>query len=145
MAFLENMVEQLLGGANVGASSSEPLRGLLSSLFRGVPGGMNNTGVSGLGGLINRFDAAGLGDVARSWVSQGPNMAVAPEQLRHVLGEDQVTDLARQSGLEPGDVLGQLAQLLPDLVDRMTPEGRLPGDHGPASEVRNPFGSGEGA
>lgn len=81
----------------------------------------------GLGPLVDRFRNAGLGDVIGSWIGQGANRAIDPDQLAHALGSDTVETLERETGMERGALLSQLAQALPEVVHRLTPEGRIPG------------------
>ncbi len=80
----------------------------------------------GLGGLMSQFQQGGLGHIAESWVGNGPNQPVSPEQLHGVLGADQVQSMASQAGMQPHDFLSQLSQHLPEAVHGMTPNGRLP-------------------
>ena len=91
-------------------------------------GGDNRTAGtgSGLGGLLSRFEEAGLGHIAQSWVGNGPNQPVSPQQLHTVFGDDQVQTMARQAGMAPHDFLSQLSQHLPRVVDGMTPNGQMP-------------------
>ncbi len=94
-------------------------------------GGGQGGGLGGLAGLVNKMQQGGLGDVASSWVGTGQNQPIAPDQLGGVLGNDMVTGLAQQLGLNQGDLLGQLSQLLPQVVDKLTPDGQIPqGDIG---------------
>ena len=86
----------------------------------------------GLGGLLSQFEQGGLGHIAQSWVGNGPNQPVSPQQLQGVLGESQVQGMANQAGMEPQDFLSQLSQHLPNAVHGMTPNGRLP-DEGTVS------------
>ena len=135
MGLLDSVIGGLLGG-NAGGSSS-PMGKILSSLVGGGQvGGMGNAGFSGvpggLGGLISQFQNAGLGHVAQSWVSNGPNQPITPDQLQNVFGERQVQHMANQAGMQPGDFLSQLSQHLPAAVNGMTPDGRLP-DEGSVS------------
>jgi uncharacterized protein YidB (DUF937 family) len=83
-------------------------------------------GVGGLAGLVAKFQQGGLGDVVGSWVSTGQNMPVSPDQLGGVLGSDMVSGLANQMGVNPTDLLGQLSQMLPQVVDKLTPNGQVP-------------------
>ena len=83
-------------------------------------------GAGGLGGLVQQFERGGLGDLVASWVGSGQNMPVSGRQLEEVFGSDAIGQFAQQLGLAPGDAADQLSQLLPQVVDRMTPEGRLP-------------------
>lgn len=86
----------------------------------------NDSPLGGLAGLAARFQQGGLGDVLQSWVSTGQNQPISGEQLNQVLGDDTLSDLARQLGLPQGDVAGQLSSLLPQLIDQLTPDGRMP-------------------
>lgn len=128
MGILDGVLGSLLGG--VGGSSS-PMGNVLGSLLGGgQAGGMGNQGMpgglGGLGGLMSRFQQAGLGHIAQSWVGNGANQPVSPQQLQNVFGEDQVQSMAGQAGMQPGDFLSQLSQHLPNAVNGMTPNGRLP-------------------
>jgi len=80
----------------------------------------------GLDGLIESFGRSGLGDVIGSWIGGGPNHAIAPHRLADALGPDTVETLSRQTGLARDDLLGQLAQALPGVIDGLTPQGRRP-------------------
>jgi len=82
----------------------------------------------GLEGLLRQFQQNGYGHVADSWIGRGPNQQIAPDQLQQALGPDVVDELSDHSGMPRQDVLSQLSQALPDMVDRLTPEGRIP-DH----------------
>jgi len=68
----------------------------------------------------------GHGDTANSWVGKGENKAIAPGDLASALGSDQIQSLASQSGMSPDDLLKGLSQYLPQVVDHLTPDGRLP-------------------
>jgi uncharacterized protein YidB (DUF937 family) len=81
---------------------------------------------NGVGDLLQRFQAAGLGHVADSWVGNGPNQPINPEDLHRALGDEQVQSMARQSGMSTSQLLPLLARYLPTIVDRMTPNGQLP-------------------
>jgi len=79
-----------------------------------------------LGGLLDKLQKGGLGNVASSWVGPGQNQSVSPGQLGSVLGPDIIKTLAQRSGLSEEDLTRQLSQALPGLVDKLTPKGRLP-------------------
>jgi uncharacterized protein YidB (DUF937 family) len=97
---------------------------VLSGLLGGgrQPDGM----AGGLGGLMSSFEQAGLGHIAQSWVGNGANQPVSPQQLQSVFGESRVQDMASQAGMQQGDFLSQLSQHLPNAVNGETPNGRLP-------------------
>jgi uncharacterized protein YidB (DUF937 family) len=80
----------------------------------------------GLGDLVQKFEGAGLGGVISSWVGTGENQTVAPDALHGILGSDIVQQMAAKTGLPVDELLPQIAQHLPGLVDHMTPDGQLP-------------------
>ena len=80
----------------------------------------------GLQGLVNQFEQKGLGGIAQSWVSTGPNQPVSSDQLLQVLGSDNVTQFAGKLNVSREDLLNKLAELLPEHVDKMTPGGVIP-------------------
>jgi uncharacterized protein YidB (DUF937 family) len=80
----------------------------------------------GLGGLIQKFEAAGLGPAISSWVGSGDNQPVAADALHGVLGSDLVQQIAAKTGLPVEQLLPQIAEHLPQLVDGMTPNGEVP-------------------
>ena len=82
--------------------------------------------MGGIGGLVSMFEQAGLGHIAQSWVGNGPNQPVSPDQLQNVLGQGQVQNMASQAGMPPQDFLSQLSQHLPNAVHAATPDGQLP-------------------
>jgi len=115
-------------GGSGGGGNAALLQAVIAMLGNG---GQAGGGGAGLGGLLEQFQRAGLGDVANSWVSTGQNMPVSPDQLGSVLGGDQVASMASQLGMGQGDMLGQLSQMLPQVVDQLTPNGQVPqGDMG---------------
>ena len=82
--------------------------------------------VGGLSGLIEKFQNGGLGDVAASWVGKGENLPVSGDQIRSVLGDDTIRGIAEKLGLSGGDASSSLAELLPQVIDKLTPEGKVP-------------------
>jgi uncharacterized protein YidB (DUF937 family) len=80
----------------------------------------------GLGGLVQKFESAGLGDTISSWVGTGANQAVSPDALHGILGSEVVQQISAKTGLPITELLPQIAQHLPGLVDGMTPNGQLP-------------------
>ncbi|RYY51099.1 MAG: DUF937 domain-containing protein, partial [Comamonadaceae bacterium] len=117
MGLLDSMLGQVLGGAQGGSGD---LSGALGGLF-GKDGGPE-----GLGGLVSKFEQAGLGDVIGSWIGKGENAPVSGGQLNDVLGSDAVSAIASKLGISPGMLLPMLATLLPSLIDRLTPHGKIP-------------------
>jgi uncharacterized protein YidB (DUF937 family) len=82
--------------------------------------------LDGLGGLIKQFQQKGLGDAVDSWIATGKNKNVAPDQVSVALGSDIVDELSRRTGLSRDQVVTELARMLPNVVDNLTPDGRLP-------------------
>jgi uncharacterized protein YidB (DUF937 family) len=111
-----------MGGGGIG----DLLRGGLGGLLGGAAAGTVLNG--GLGDLLGRLQQNGHGDTANSWVGRGPNRSIDPQELESALGRDTVESLAQESGRDYMDVLSELSQSLPDTVDQLTPEGRLPTD-----------------
>lgn len=131
MGLLDSVMGAVLGGGNTQAQSG--LGGILGSLannpqlLQAISGMLANDGShGGLGGLMERFRQAGLGDVIGSWVGSGENQAISGEQISQALGPDTISDLAARFGLNPGDTAGQLSQILPGLIDKLTPQGQAP-------------------
>jgi uncharacterized protein YidB (DUF937 family) len=91
---------------------------------QGAPQGGGLMG--GLGGLLDQLTKAGHGQVANSWVAPGPNAPIQPTQLGSALGQTTVSDLARSAGMSEQELLAQLSRVLPGVVDKLTPDGRVP-------------------
>jgi uncharacterized protein YidB (DUF937 family) len=121
-----NVTASLPGGMG-GGGLSDMLKGGLGGLLAGGAAGSILSG--GLGDLMKQFQQQGLGDQADSWVSNGPNKQIAPGDLANALGADQINQLASQSGLSREELLQGLSQHLPDVVNHLTPDGRLPDEN----------------
>ena len=89
-------------------------------------GGLVNNQAGGLPGLVSAFEAKGLGGAISSWIGSGHNMPITAEQLQSVIGNEQVQAIAQKCGLSAQEVSGHLAELLPQVVDKMTPGGTIP-------------------
>ena len=81
--------------------------------------------LGGLGGLLEKFQQSGHGDVAKSWVGSGPNQPVSPGQLSSALGPSLIKTLAEKTGMSEFST-AQLSNILPGFVDKLTPQGRVP-------------------
>jgi uncharacterized protein YidB (DUF937 family) len=108
-----NTIQSALGSGDKKGDLMASVMGLL-----GGQGGLQN--------LINKFGSKGLGDVIGSWVGTGKNLPVSPEQLQSVLGNDTVKNIASKLGMDSGALTSQLSNLLPDVVDKLTPNGKVP-------------------
>jgi uncharacterized protein YidB (DUF937 family) len=114
MRLIHEVIEDLRGLPDEDVT---PIGAALEALLGGERGSLPE--------LADRFTEAGLGDIMASWIGNGPNLPISPRDLRHILGEERVADLATLAGLPSGDFLVRLARLLPAAVHRMTPEGEM--------------------
>jgi uncharacterized protein YidB (DUF937 family) len=96
------------------------LGGLLAG---GAAGSVLN---GGLNDIIKQLEQSGHGDIARSWVGTGPNKQISPADLEKALGPEKVNSLAEQAGISKIDLLSGMSDQLPELVDQLTPHGRMP-------------------
>jgi uncharacterized protein YidB (DUF937 family) len=82
--------------------------------------------LDGLGGLVKQFQQKGLGDTIDTWINPGANKDISSGQVSEALGPDMVDELSKRTGLSRNEVIGALAKMLPNVVDKLTPDGRLP-------------------
>lgn len=80
----------------------------------------------GLAGLVQAFQDKGLGELIASWIGSGRNLPISPEQLKNVLGGSQLGQIAGQLGMNESQAAGGLADLLPQVIDKLTPDGQMP-------------------
>jgi uncharacterized protein YidB (DUF937 family) len=113
-----------LGGGSAGGGLGDILKGPLGGILGGAAAGSVISG--GLGDLLKQLQQNGHGETANSWVSPGPNKQIAPGDLASALGADQINGLMSQTGLSREDLLSGLSQQLPDVINHLTPDGRLP-------------------
>ena len=98
-------------------------------------------GQGGLSGLVDKFNQAGLGEVVGSWIGKGENLPISADQIASILGSDAVSNVARQLGIDPAQAAGQLSQMLPGLIDQLTPNGAVPqGGLGNAGDLMGMLG-----
>lgn len=131
MGLLDQVLGSAMGamtGSNQGGGSAVLMQ-VIGSLIQGQAGsGGTPAGgaAGGLGALLQQLQQGGLGEAAQSWVGTGQNLPVSADQLQSALGGDRISALAQQAGMPTGDLMGQLAQMLPQVVDQLTPDGRVP-------------------
>ncbi len=116
---LMDQLGQAVGGMLGGNSSQNPLMQALTGLLG------QNSSVGGLAGLVQTFQKNGLGEIVNSWVGTGKNLPVTPQQIQQGLGGDLLKQLATKAGISTEAAGTQLAGLLPDLVDKLTPTGKI--------------------
>jgi uncharacterized protein YidB (DUF937 family) len=133
MSLLGSILGSVLGGQQQQAQN--PLLSIAMSLLA------NNGQQGGLQGLMGAFNQAGLGPVLQSWIGSGQNMPISGDQLQQVLGSGALGDIARQLGMSQGEASNQLSALLPELVDKLTPQGQAPqGGLGNANDIMGLLG-----
>src|SRR5574340_134535 len=110
----------------IGAVSPSGGAGANEAVMQAISGLLAGQGGNGLEALVQRITQGGLGEVVQSWIGTGANQPVTADQLQSALGSDTLGALAQQAGMSHGDLAGHLAQLLPQVVDKLTPNGQLP-------------------
>ena len=143
MGLLDSVLGAVTGGQQAQAGSGGGMGGLLGGmggmggllgmvasnpqLMQAVTGMLGNDGAhGGLGGLVGKFEQAGLGGMVSSWIGNGENHPVSGEQITNVLGSDAIAGVAAKMGVSPDDAAGQLSNLLPGLINHLTPNGQAP-------------------
>ena len=149
------LLDDVLGSAVPGGNVSKPLMIALTALLAARATGSGGLGsllggaatqtpqtapgqsqpsqpqggfLGGLGGLLQRFQQSGHADIINSWIGPGQNRAITPEQLHQALGPEAVSNLSQLTGAAPHDLVSELSRILPGVIDRLTPQGRIP-DH----------------
>ncbi len=115
MGLLDSVVGALAGNQSAGGNA---VLDAVMQLIHNQPGG--------LGGLVQSFQQGGLGEIVNSWVSTGQNLPISAEQIGAVLGSGTLQNIAAQLGVLPEQASGSLAELLPQVIDHLTPNGQLP-------------------
>jgi uncharacterized protein YidB (DUF937 family) len=106
------LLDGVLGGI-VGAEMASVVNGLIAKH-------------GGLSGMAEQFKQQGFGETIKSWIGTGPNLPISPEQLHAAIGSDTMTHLAAKFGLKPEELAAKLSTVLPQVVDKMTPQGVVP-------------------
>jgi uncharacterized protein YidB (DUF937 family) len=117
MSLFDDVVGKFTGGTAAGEGG----QGLAASVLELLS---NKQG--GISGLLQTFQQNGLGHIASSWIGTGENLPVSADQIRQVMGNEQVETFAQKLGIAPETASAQLAQVLPSIVDRLTPNGAMP-------------------
>ncbi len=115
------MLEKLLGLFGMGGS---PVTRLVMGYLLG--GGKGAALAAALPALLERFKSAGLGHLVESWVGSGANAAATPEQIKQGLGSEKLSELAKQAGIPVDQLAEKLAKYLPQIIDKLTPGGKMP-------------------
>ena len=139
MAGLNDIIRSAFPDPNVSKPLTDALGALLGSLSGGGAGQTASAGsrpttdtsdagglLGGLGGLLNKLEQGGLGDQTKSWVGTGQNQPVSPSQLGQALGPNIIKTLSQMTGVSEDQLTKQLSQGIPVIINRVTPNGRLP-------------------
>lgn len=118
MGLLDSLLGSMMGGAT---QAQSPLVQAALQLIQ-----QNG----GLPGIISKLQQGGLASQVGSWVGTGANMPINGSQLQEVIGTGTIGQIAQQLGLSHGDASSGLAQVLPQIIDKMTPTGQVTADHG---------------
>jgi uncharacterized protein YidB (DUF937 family) len=138
---LGSVASNLGQGGGGGGSLPGMLGGMLGGGNRPAAGGVGGGAIlaavmlllqqqGGIGAVLGKLQSSGLGAHARSWVESGPNMPVSGDQLHQALGPDALSGLAAKLGVNTQQAGSVLSQVLPELVNHLTPNGQLPNNHG---------------
>ena len=116
MGMLDDLTKAAASGMGGGQQSG--LAGAILQMLQNQPGG--------IAGMMQNFQQNGLGNLLQSWISTGHNLPISPEQIQQVLGHQQVAQIADQAGVSHEEASSGLASLLPQIVDKLTPNGQVP-------------------
>ena len=116
------LLDQIAKGLGDKLSGGEGQNPLLET----VMGMVNNPETGGLTGMVETFKSKGLGGVVGSWISTGENQPISAEQIQRVLGGEQMQRIAEKIGVPREDIASGLANLLPQVIDKLTPDGKIP-------------------
>lgn len=132
MGLLDTLAKNALGSMLGGSSAKQDPAAMLSGL-------LNDSG--GLQGLMGQFQQAGLGDQFASWVSTGENQPVSEDQMQNAIGADTIQALASKLGMNVGTVMPLLAQFLPQVIDKLTPQGQIENNNPSGGQLQSVLAS----
>jgi uncharacterized protein YidB (DUF937 family) len=119
MGILDEVVGKVTGMLGDG-------KGDQSGLLEGVMDMLANRESGGLGGLAQTFQEKGLGGIISSWIGTGENQPISADQIQQVLGSDVLQKIGDKAGIPPEELSGKLAEVLPGVIDKLTPDGTIP-------------------
>lgn len=122
MGLLDQLAGQVMG--SLGAQKQDPVA--QGDLLTGIMAMVDRAG--GLPAILQQLQQGGLADHVASWIGTGENKPVSGDQITDALGADQVRHVAEQAGIAPEHASTGLAQLLPQIIDKLTPNGSVPQD-----------------
>lgn len=130
MGLLDNLIGNVIGSMLSGSQTQNPFgtqvnqAGGGNMLLQLALSMLQQNG--GLGGVLEKFRQGGLGQHADSWVSTGQNMGISADQLQQVFGSSTISDLASRLGMSENQAGSAIAQVLPEVINRLTPDGQVP-------------------
>ena len=127
MSMMDQITAALGGGqgaSGAGGAGGAGQQGLIAGLMKML----NNPRIGGISGLITKLQGAGLGSAVSSWLGSGSNQPVTGQQLQSALGDEPIEQVAKEAGVSKQEASDGLATLLPSLVDKLSPDGKLPTD-----------------
>ena len=133
MGLLDGLLGSLMGGQQQGGGN--PLLQIAMQMLANK----GDTGGAGLGGLMNSLQNAGMGEQLKSWIGTGENMPISGDQLTSALGSDKIADIAGKLGMPDSAVSGGLASMLPQIIDKLSPNGQLPDNHNMLQDALSAF------
>jgi uncharacterized protein YidB (DUF937 family) len=124
-----NAVPANRGPSTTAGPAGGGLGGMLGPLGGVLAGGAAGSVLSGgLNDLLKQFQQGGQSDVVQSWIGTGPNKSISPDALSKVLSPDQIRTLSAQTGMSRNDLIASLSEQLPELINQLTPDGRIPNE-----------------
>ncbi len=119
MGLLDGLAGKVFESLGIGSGGNAQLLNAVISM-------LTNKETGGLAGMVEAFQQKGLGDLMSSWIGTGNNLPISPDQMRNGIGEGRLRSLAEHAGLSEESASSQLSDLLPGLIDKLTPDGNLP-------------------
>jgi uncharacterized protein YidB (DUF937 family) len=126
MGLLDGLLGSVMGGMMGGGSPAQGAQGGNPMIQMALQMLQQNGGIEG---LLAKFQQAGMGQQAQSWIGTGQNMPISADALSQIFGQGQLSQIAQQLGMSHDEAAGGLAQALPHVVDQMTPGGEIPDGH----------------
>ena len=127
MGLLDGLLGQVMGGMMGGGQSPMQAQQGQNPLLQIALQMLQQNG--GISGVLGKMQQAGYGQQAQSWIGTGQNMPIDPGALSQIFGHGQLGQIAQQLGMSQEEASGGLAQMLPQVVDQMTPGGQVPDNH----------------
>lgn len=119
MGFLDEVAGGLLKQVFPGQDTRGGMLEVVTSFLKSSESG-------GIEGVVQTFNEKGLGEIMSSWISQGENIPISPSQIQDVLGSDNIEQMAEKLGVSPSEASRGFAEMLPQIVDKLTPNGSVP-------------------